>query len=68
MLASIVDKTGWRRAIVLPAMSAVGFVFGLVYITRGGLNWLDTIDGFVNGTWGIALLGLLECMVLGWFW
>jgi NSS family neurotransmitter:Na+ symporter len=68
VLASIVDKTGWRRGIVLVLMSLVGLAFGLVYITRGGLNWLGTIDGFVNGTWGIALLGLLECVVLGWLW
>jgi len=68
VLASIVDKTGWRRSIVLPVMSAVGLIFGLIYITRGGLNWLETIDGFVNGTRGIALLGMLECMVLGWLW
>jgi NSS family neurotransmitter:Na+ symporter len=68
VLASIVDKTGWRRSIVLPVMSAVGLIFGLVYITRGGLNWIETIDGFVNGTRGIALLGMLECVVLGWLW
>jgi len=68
VLASIVDKTGWRRSIVLPVMNAVGLVFGLIYITRGGLNWLETMDGFVNGTRGIALLGMLECMVLGWLW
>jgi len=68
VLASIVDKTGWRRQIVLPFMSLVGFSLGLVYITRGGLNWLGTIDAFVNGTWGIAFMGLLECVVLGWLW
>jgi NSS family neurotransmitter:Na+ symporter len=68
VLASIVDKTGWRRSVVLPIMSIVGLVFGLVYITRGGLNWLEMMDGFVNGTRGIALLGMLECMVLGWLW
>jgi NSS family neurotransmitter:Na+ symporter len=68
VLAAIVDKTGWRRSVVLPVMSAVGLAFGLVYITRGGLNWLETVDGFVNGTRGIALLGMLECMVLGWLW
>jgi len=68
VLASIVDKTGWRRDVVLPAMSVVGFAFGLIYVTRGGLNWLGTVDGFVNGTWGIAFLGLLECLVLGWLW
>ena len=68
ILASIVDKTGWRRSIVLPMMSFVGLGFGLVYVTKGGLNWLGTIDGFVNGTWGIAFMGLLECVVVGWLW
>jgi NSS family neurotransmitter:Na+ symporter len=68
ILASIVDKTGWRRSIVLPVMSVVGFSFGLLFITEGGFNWLDTLDGFVNGTWGIAFMGLLECVVLGWLW
>ncbi|MHC4790073.1 MAG: sodium-dependent transporter [Planctomycetota bacterium] len=68
VLASIVDKTGWRRDVVLPAISLVGLAFGLIFITKGGLNWLGTIDGFANGTWGIAFMGLLECMVLGWLW
>ena len=68
ILASIVDKTGWRRNIVLPVMSVVGFLFGVIYVTEGGFNWLGTIDGFVNGTWGIAFMGLLECAVLGWLW
>jgi len=68
ILASIVDKTGWRRSIVLPVMSVVGFLFGLIFVTEGGFNWLGTIDGFVNGTWGIAFMGLLECVVLGWLW
>jgi NSS family neurotransmitter:Na+ symporter len=68
VLASVVDKTGWRRSIVLPVMSVVGLIFGLIYVTRGGLNWLGTIDGFVNGMLGIAFLGMLECVVLGWLW
>ena len=68
IVASIVDKTGWRRSIVLPALTVVGFLFGLIYVTQGGFNWLGTIDGFVNGTWGITFMGLLECVVLGWLW
>ena len=68
ILASIVDKTGWRRSIVLPVLSLVGLGFGLAYVTQGGFNWLGTIDGFVNGTWGIGFMGLLECIVLGWLW
>lgn len=68
IVTSIVDKTGWRRSIVLPVLTVVGFMFGLVYVTRAGFNWLGTIDGFVNGTWGITFMGLLECVVLGWLW
>jgi len=68
ILASIVDKTGWRRDIVLPGISIIGLFCGLFFVTRGGLNWLGTIDGFANGTWGIAFMGLLECLVLGWLW
>jgi neurotransmitter:Na+ symporter, NSS family len=68
VLASIIDKTGWKRAIVLPVMSLIGLGFGLIYITQGGLNWLGIIDGFVNGTRGIMFLGLMEAIVLGWLW
>jgi len=68
IVTSIVDKTGWRRSIVLPVLTVVGFMLGLVYVTRAGFNWLGTIDGFVNGTWGITFMGLLECVVLGWLW
>ncbi|MFP3937936.1 MAG: sodium-dependent transporter [Phycisphaerae bacterium] len=66
-LASLVDKTGWNRGKVLIGMTLVGFAIGLVYCTRGGLAWLGGMDDFINSTWGgIALLGLLQCAVLGW--
>ncbi len=68
ILASIVDKTGWHRSIVLPILSVVGFCLSVIFITEGGFNWLGTIDGFVNGTWGVAFMGLLECVILGWLW
>ncbi|MHC4981723.1 MAG: sodium-dependent transporter [Planctomycetota bacterium] len=66
VLASIVDKTGWHRGKTLIGLSIVGLVIGLVFCTQGGLNWLGTLDGFINGTWGITLTALLECVVLGW--
>lgn len=66
ILASIVDKTGWNRTATLWGMTFIGFFIGLFYCSRGGIGWLDNIDGFINGPWGIALLGLLECVVLGW--
>lgn len=68
VLAAVVDKTGWRRSIVLPVMSLVGIGMGIVFVTKGGINWLGIISDFIDGTWGIAFLGLLECLVLGWLW
>ncbi|MFW6132319.1 MAG: sodium-dependent transporter [Planctomycetota bacterium] len=67
VLASLVDKTGWKRSWTLIGLTVVGFGLGLVYCTRGGLAWLGGIDDFINSSWGgIALLGLLEAVVVGW--
>ncbi|UCC98627.1 MAG: sodium-dependent transporter [Phycisphaerales bacterium] len=68
VLAAITDKTGWRRCVVLPVISIVGLAIGMVYITQGGLNWLGVVGDFIDGTWGIAFLGLLECITIGWLW
>jgi len=68
VLAAIIDKTGWRRSIILPVISIIGLAIGIVYITQGGLNWLGVIGDYIDGTWGIAFLGLLECILLGWLW
>lgn len=66
-LASLLDKTGWKRTRVLGVLSVVGFSIGLVFTTRGGLMWFDAVDHFVNnGTLGIIFVGLVECIVLGW--
>jgi len=68
VLASLVDKTGWRRGIVLPMMSLIGFSFGLIFVTKNGLSRLGVIADQIYGTWGIGFIGMLECLVLGWFW
>jgi len=67
VLTSLIDKTGWGRNRTLIGLSLVGLGIGLVYCTRGGMAWLGAMDDFINSSWGgIALLGLLECVTLGW--
>ncbi|MFC1677540.1 sodium-dependent transporter [Planctomycetota bacterium] len=68
VLAALVDKTGWKRKIVLPVMSLVGLTIGLVFVTQGGLNWLGVVADAIYGTWGIGFVGLIECAVIGWLW
>ncbi|MCG3178789.1 MAG: hypothetical protein BIFFINMI_01119 [Phycisphaerae bacterium] len=66
VIAGIVDKTGWTRGKVVLTVHVVGLALGLIYCTQGGLTWLGTMDDFINGPYGIALLGLIECLVVGW--
>ena len=66
VLTSIVDKTGWHRGATLIGMSVVGFGLGLFYCSRGGMTWVGSIDDLINGPWGIALIGLLEAVLVGW--
>ncbi len=68
LLAGIVDKTGLKRSTVLPIITGLGILSSVVFITNGGLNWVGVIDGIVNGTFGIPLLGLLECLAIGWYY
>ncbi len=66
-LACLCDKTGWKRGTVLLIMSFVGFAISCIFATRGGLQWLGTIDGFVNESFlGVMFLGLVQCLILGW--
>lgn len=69
-LASVCDsKPKWPRKYVLPGICAVGALMGLVFTCRrGGLNWLGLTDGLINGPFGILIVALAECIVVGWAW
>ena len=50
-------------------MSCLGLGIGLIYATQGGLNWLDFVDSNItNGPFGILLVGLFQCLVIGWIY
>ena len=69
-LTSVCDsKPAWARRYVLPAICIVGFTVGLLFTaSRGGLNWLGLTDGLINGPFGILIVALAECLVVGWAW
>jgi len=69
-LASTCDaKPTWPRKYVLPGICVAGAGMGLIFAaTKGGLNWLDLTDGLINGPFGILVVALAECLVVGWAW
>jgi NSS family neurotransmitter:Na+ symporter len=43
----------------------LAFLVGLIYVTKGGLYYLDTIDHFINN-YGLVLSGLFEVILVAW--
>ncbi|UCD13524.1 MAG: sodium-dependent transporter [Thermoplasmatales archaeon] len=43
----------------------VGFFASLLFATGSGLHWLDIVDHFV-ANFGLVMIGLVECLILGW--
>ncbi|MFQ5580769.1 MAG: sodium-dependent transporter [Nitrospiria bacterium] len=44
---------------------SVCFLLGILFTTRAGLYWLDVIDHFIT-SFGLVLVGIFECLVIGW--
>ncbi|MEA1913100.1 MAG: sodium-dependent transporter [candidate division WOR-3 bacterium] len=65
VVGSIVDKWGLKKKWVLPLVCIFGFLVGILYSTRGGFYWVDLTDHFICN-YGITLVGLLECIVIGY--
>lgn len=65
VVAAIMDKFSLGRKLTAVIVSGAAFLIGLVFISRGGLLWLDQVDYFVN-SFGLVLVGLLTCLVVGW--
>lgn len=65
VVASLTDKWGFKKRWVLPGICGLSFLIGILYTTRGGFYWLDIADYFVC-TFGLTLVGLLECLVIGY--
>jgi NSS family neurotransmitter:Na+ symporter len=74
---AIIDKFGWNRRRTILATSLVGVVgsvlFALPQVIDPGLAWdgtlgftlIDLIDHWAFG-YGLLIVGLIECLVLGW--
>ena len=65
--SSLRDKFGWthKKANLITASSA--FVIGLLFTTGAGLYWLDVVDKWLE-VFGLYMVVLVECIVLGWFY
>jgi len=64
-IVAVRDKFGLSRNRAVALVGGLAFLVGFVYITRGGLYYLDTIDHFINN-YGLVLSGLIEVILVAW--
>jgi len=66
MVTGIRDKFHVSRGRATLFTCGLGTLLGLIYATRAGLYWLDIVDHWAL-TYGLVVVGIAECVFLGWF-
>ncbi len=66
-VAGFTDKWHFSKKWVLPLVCIFGFLVGVLFTTRGGFYWLDIVDYFTC-TFGLCLVGFLECVTIGYIY
>ncbi|MBD1380810.1 sodium-dependent transporter [Metabacillus arenae] len=64
-VAGLQDKFGISRTKSVLIGGGISALLSLIYATRGGLNFLDSVDYFIN-TFGITLAGLVQVILVAW--
>lgn len=67
MVSGIHGKWRISKAKATGFMCIIGFFISLVFATGGGLHWLDIVDHFI-ANFGLVMIGLVECLILGWMY
>ena len=65
--AAAMDKFGWRRSRVVSACCLLGMGGSIIFTSGAGLYWLDILGHFID-TYGLLLVGLLECVLVAWYY
>lgn len=64
-VAALRDKFNISRGAAVSVLSGLAALISLVYVTKGGLFYLDTADRFLNN-FGLVIGGLLEVILIAW--
>jgi len=63
--SAVIDKFHYSRKTVVTTLCITGFMGSIVFASNAGLFWLDIADHFITH-YGLVLVGLLECLIIGW--
>lgn len=63
---AVLDRFKVSRRVVVTALCVIAFLGGLLFCTGTGLITLDIVDHFLQ-YYGLLVVALLECIVVGWY-
>ena len=63
---AVLDRAKVSRRWVVTVLCAIAFALGLLFCTGTGLISLDIVDHFML-TYGLMVVAILECIIVGWF-
>lgn len=66
VISGMHDKFNMNHTKATTVVLVPSFLISILFITGAGLNILDIVDAFVNNI-GIVACGLLEVIMVGWF-
>lgn len=64
--AAAVEKWNISRLKLNAILGIVGITLGTIFATQSALYWLDIIDHYLS-VYGLVIVGILECIVVGYF-
>jgi len=64
-IAGLQEKFNLSRTKAVVFGGGASAIISLLFATRGGLNFLDVVDHFIN-QFGVALAGLFEVVLVAW--
>lgn len=62
---ALVDKFHYRRKVVVTVICTIGFFGSMIFTAKSGIYWVDIVDHFITN-YGLVLVGILECVLIGW--
>ncbi len=65
MISGIHTKWKLTKAQATALICTIGFIASLAFIPGSGIYWLELADHFI-ANFGLVLMGLAECLILGW--
>ena len=64
-IAGVQEKFKVSRTKAVAIGGGLSALISILYATQGGLNFLDTVDAFINN-YGVAFAGLVEIIIIAW--